>query len=182
MSDRVSRLCSVASALAAVSLGLAALWLLLASAAAAGEVDRQWRMVDESGQPLAVAERQARASIYRGNHLLALRCHSDGARRWTSLVFSATWFVRPKEHPRFSLAVDEGEAVELDFERETDYRFVALDPPRPLLDALAAGREVTVAGPDYEGRPVALPLDGSRSAIDRAFELCGIQPPAAPSQ
>ncbi|MEQ8652788.1 MAG: hypothetical protein RIC87_10025 [Kiloniellales bacterium] len=137
-------------------------------------------MVDETGEDYAAADRQARASIYRGDHMLALRCHSDAERSWLTLVFSATWFVKPKEHPRFSLAVDDQNAQELFFERETDYRFVAADPPRELLERLASGVEAQISGPDFEGSPVALPLDGSRTAIDKALLLCGEAPLSQP--
>jgi len=145
--------------------------------AVAVDIDASWRMVDESGQEVAISQTQARASIYRGSHLLALRCHSNPGHRWTSLVISATWFVHPKERPRFTIVVDGDEPFELTFQRETDYRFVSLEPPRALLEDLAAGREATIEGPDYEGRPVVLPLRGSRNAIERALSLCGIDPP-----
>lgn len=137
-------------------------------------------MVDETGEDYADADRQARASIYRGDHMLALRCHSDAERSWLTLVFSATWFVKPKEHPRFSLAVDDQNAQELFFERETDYRFVAANPPRELLERLASGVQAQISGPDFEGAPVALPLDGSRTAIDKALLLCGEAPLSQP--
>ncbi len=151
-------------------------WVPLAQSA---EIEVRWEMVDETGADFAVSERQARASIYRGDHLLALRCHSDRGRSWMTLVFSATWFVRPKEHPRFSLTIDNRKGRELFFERETDYRFVATNPPSELLEQLAEGSEAKIAGPDYEGNPVALPLTGSRDAIEGALSLCGIGPQSA---
>ncbi|MEO1190585.1 MAG: hypothetical protein AAFY02_02435 [Pseudomonadota bacterium] len=156
---------------------LLALCLLLSGPgfAKAAEVEERWRAVDESGSDLAETEQQARASIYRGDHLLAVRCHRQDEETWLTLVFSATWFVRPKEQPRFSVSVDERAPVELSFQRETDYRFAAADPPRRLLEQLAAGSEATVAGPDYEGTPVALPLNGSRRAINQALTLCDLE-------
>ncbi len=145
-----------------------------ASVAQGEDVEARWEMVDETGADFAISQRQARASIYRGDHLLALRCHSDDERSWLTLVFSATWFVRPKEHPRFSVTIDNKKGRELAFERETDYRFVAINPPPELLEQLAGGIEAKIAGPDYEGNPVALPLTGSRDAIEGALSLCGI--------
>ncbi len=142
----------------------------------AADIQLRWQMVDETGEDFAAADRQARASIYRGDHMLALRCHSNGERSWLTLVFSATWFVKPKERPRFSLSIDQQTAQELFFERETDYRFVAADPPRALLERLAGGVQAEISGPDYEGAPVALPLEGSRTAIDKALLLCGEEP------
>ncbi|GAB5469892.1 MAG: hypothetical protein Kilf2KO_29220 [Rhodospirillales bacterium] len=174
-SDRNGR--SVARrAVLATAVGLAALALTPGLAPQAADIQLRWQTVDETGEDFAEAERQARASIYRGDHLLAVRCHSDAEKSWLTLVFSATWFVRPKERPRLTLSIDEEPGQELSFERETDYRFVAVDPPRRLLEQLASGSEATVAGPDYEGAPVALPLKGSRRAIDEALALCGSEP------
>lgn len=152
----------------------------LATLAGAADIQMRWQMVDETGEDYAAADRQARASIYRGDHMLALRCHRSKERSWLTLVFSATWFVKPKEHPRFSLAIDDQSAQELFFERETDYRFVAANPPRELLERLAGGVEAEISGPDYEGAPVALPLEGSRTAIDKALLLCGEEPLSKP--
>jgi len=159
------------------ALALAALLVWMpAGGLSAADIQMRWQMVDETGEDYAASERQARASIYRGDHMLALRCHQNQERSWLTLVFSATWFVKPKEHPRFTLSVDDHQAQELFFERETDYRFVANNPPRELLEELAGGTEAKISGPDFEGTPVQLPLDGSRDAIDEALLLCGQSP------
>ncbi len=170
--------CSADAFRALVGAGAILLLALLAvsGGASAADIQMRWHMVDETGEDYAAADRQARASIYRGDHMLALRCHRSNERSWLTLVFSATWFVKPKEHPRFSLSIDDREALELFFERETDYRFVSSNPPRALLEELAGGIEARISGPDYEGAPVALPLDGSRQAIDEALVLCGESP------
>lgn len=138
-------------------------------------IEESWSAIDETAEARAAGGRQARASIYRGDHLVALRCHRDGERRWESLVVGATWFLHPKSHLTFELSVDEATSVMIEFERETDYRFAATNPPRELIEALSAGNELTIGGPDFDGRPVAIPLKGSRDAIEEAFAYCGYE-------
>lgn len=139
-------------------------------------IEDSWSAVDETAEAETPGARQARASIYRGDHLIALRCHRDGERAWESLVFGATWFLHPKSHLTFALSVDEGEAVMVEFHRETDYRFSTMNPPIRLIEALGGGNALTIGGPDFDGTPVVVPLKGSRSAIEAAFGYCGYDP------
>jgi len=157
---------------------LAAL-LLATPPALAAEIEQSWNYVDERSAAERPGGLQARASIYRGDHLVAVRCHDDGAQRWESLLFGATWFGHPKAKLTFTLAVDGNEPVELVFRRETDYRFAAGDPPADLLLQLMDGAMLTIGGPDFVGDPVQVPLDGSRDAVAGAFALCGYNPLAA---
>ena len=138
-------------------------------------IEESWNAVDETPEAEAPA-RQARASIYRGDHLVALRCHREGDRNWESLVFGATWFLRPKSHLTFELSVDGGEALVVEFQRETDYRFSTTNPPRQLIEALGGGNALTIGGPDFDGTPVVVPLKGSRVALEQAFDYCGYDP------
>lgn len=147
-----------------------------APAVAAPAVEESWSYADEATAAETPGGRQARASIYRGDHLVALRCHSDGQRQWETLVVGATWFHHPKAHLVFELSVDKGQAVVLEFQRETDYRFTVLNPPRPLLRQLGEGSTLAIGGPDFAGEPVQVPLKGSREALDGAFGLCGYDP------
>lgn len=140
-------------------------------------IEEQWQVTDEAKDPLHESPVQARASIYRGDHLLAVRCHRDGERQWESLVFSATWFLQPKANPVFSFQVDALAPLEVTFERLTAYHFKALSPPPELLVALTEGAELTISGPDYEGEARVVPLNGSREALDGAFSVCGYAMP-----
>lgn len=142
-------------------------------------IEESWSAVDETLEAQPPGGRQGRASIYRGDHLIALRCHRDGERNWESLVFGATWFLHPKSHLIFELSVDEGEVIVVEFHRETDYRFSTTNPPRQLIEALGSGNALTIGGPDFDGTPVVVPLKGSRSAIEQAFGYCGYNPLAS---
>jgi len=152
-----------------------AAWLA-APALAAPPIEDSWSYADEAAAAESPGGRQARASIYRGDHLVALRCHSDGQRQWETLVVGATWFHHPKAHLVFELTVDGGEPLVLEFQRETDYRFSVLNPPRPLLRQMGEGTELKIGGPDFAGAPVAVPLKGSRDALVGAFGFCGYDP------
>ena len=156
---------------------VAAAFLLLTSTPAAllaaEAVQQQWSAADETSDPLHDSPIQARASIYRGDHLLAVRCHRDGTRQWESLVFSATWFLQPKANPVFTLQVDDQAPVEVTFERLADYHFKATSPPPGLLRALTEGANLTIGGPDFEGEARVIPLEGSREALEAAFAYCG---------
>ena len=155
---------------------LLTLLLLIIPAARAAEVERAWSYVDERNAAERPGGRQARASIYRGDHLVAVRCYDDGSDRWESLLVGATWFGHPKARLSFTLAVDANPPIALEFRRETDYRFAAGDPPQALLRQLMEGSALTIGGPDFVGDPVTVPLSGSRDALGGAFGLCGYDP------
>ena len=144
--------------------------------ALAAAIDQSWSFVDEQSAAESPGGRQARASIYRGDHLVAVRCHDDHAERWESLLVGATWFGHPKARLTFTLSVDGRPPIELDFRRETDYRFAASDPPKALLQAMMDGSSLTIGGADFVGDPVVVPLSGSRDALTKAFALCGYDP------
>lgn len=154
------------------SCALALALLLLPAAAQATEIEERWSATDEQATLEPPGGRQARASIYRGDHLLAVRCHDDGEERWESLLFGATWFGHPRAQLVFDFSVDGKAPISLSFERETDYRFVGR-PSGELLNELMSGSSVTIAGPDFVGKPVEVPLDGSRDALTEAFAFCG---------
>ncbi len=163
------------------SLRLAVCLLLLApaiapSVVAAASIEQSWSFVDERQAAERPGGSQARASIYRGDHLVAVRCHDDKDERWESLLVGATWFGHPKAKLTFSLTVDDGQPLLLDFRRETDYRFAASDPPKALLAQLMDGSTLTIGGEDFIGDPVVIPLAGSREALTQAFSLCGYDP------
>jgi len=157
-----------------VALLLAAL-VLPATAARAAEVEESWSYVDERPAAERPGGRQARASIYRGDHLVAVRCYDDGEQRWESLLVGATWFGHPKAKLTFELTVDGQTPITLVFRRETDYRFAG-EPPPQLLRQLMEGSRLTIGGPDFVGDPILLPLTGSRDALAGAFRLCGYDP------
>jgi len=150
--------------------------LVISASAHADQVEGTWRFVNEGKTEFAEAQQQGRAYIYRGDHMLALRCHHEGEREWLTLLFSATWFIKPEESLALSFSVDGAPPTEIVFTRETDYRFVAGEPPTALLQALADGSYVTVGGKDYEGPEVVMPLKGSRYAMQQAFGICGFDP------
>lgn len=158
---------------------LATLFLTVSTAllpARAADLEEQWSYVDEGDAAERPGGKQARASIYRGDHLVAVRCYDDGSERWESLLVGATWFGHPKAKLTFTLAVDGQVPVQLEFRRETDYRFAAGDPPRELLRMLMEGSTLTIGGEDFVGDPIAVPLDGSRDALVGAFGVCGYDP------
>ena len=148
---------------------------LPAPATRAAEVEDSWSYVDERPAAERPGGRQARASIYRGDHLVAVRCYDDGEQRWESLLVGATWFGHPKAKLTFELAVDGQPPITLVFRRETDYRFAG-EPPPQLLRQLMEGSRLTIGGPDFVGDPILLPLTGSRDALAGAFQLCGYDP------
>jgi len=152
--------------------------LLLAAAlpALAADMEESWTYFDESAAAESPQGRQARAAIYRGDLLVALRCHDDGSRRWESFLVGATWFLQPKAHVTFELSVDAGPPLVLEFQRETNFRFALINPPRALIEALGTGTELTIGGADFDGGPRSVPLKGSKDAIDGAFALCGYHP------
>ena len=152
--------------------------LLLAAAlpALAADMEESWTYFDESAAAESPQGRQARAAIYRGDLLVALRCHDDGLRRWESFLVGATWFLQPKAHLTFELSVDAGPPLVLEFQRETNFRFALINPPRELIEALGTGTELTIGGADFDGGARSVPLTGSKDAIDGAFALCGYDP------
>lgn len=154
------------------------LCLVLASAlpALAADMEESWTYFDETAAAETPEGRQARAAIYRGDLLVALRCHDDGSRRWESFLVGATWFLQPKAHPIFEFSVDGGAPMVLEFQRETNFRFALINPPRALIEALGTGTELTIGGTDFDGGPRSVPLKGSKDAIDAAFALCGYDP------
>lgn len=152
------------------------LLLLLAPPAGAAEMEESWSFSDESVAAESPRGRQARAAIYRGDLLIALRCHDDGSRRWESLLVGATWFLHPKAHLVFELSIDAGAPLVLEFQRETNFRFALVSPPVTLIQALGEGGELTIGGRDFDGVPRTVPLKGSKTAIDGAFGLCGYHP------
>ncbi|HKY94225.1 MAG TPA: hypothetical protein VJL84_02925 [Kiloniellales bacterium] len=155
------------------------LFLAAALPAPAADMEESWTFIDETAAAESPLGRQARAAIYRGDLLVALRCHDDGSRRWESFLVGATWFLQPKAHPIFELSVDAGPPVALEFQRETSFRFALINPPRELIQALGAGSQLTIGGPDFDGGPRTIPLKGSKEAIDGAFALCGYDPLAS---
>lgn len=157
-------------------LGLVLLFLLLGLPAGASEMEESWSFSDESAAAESGRERQARAGIYRGDLLVALRCHVDGNRRWESLLVGATWFLHPKAHLVFELSIDAGTPLMLEFHRDTNFRFTLASPPLALIQALGEGSELTIGGPDFTGGPRTVPLKGSKTAIDAAFGACGYHP------
>lgn len=155
--------------------------LLLASTlpALAADMEESWTFIDETAAAESPRGKQARAAIYRGDLLVALRCHDDGSRRWESFLVGATWFLQPKAHVTFELSVDAGQPMVLEFQRETNFRFALINPPRQLIEALGTGAELSIGGADFDGGPRAVPLKGSKDAIDGAFALCGYHPLAS---
>ena len=157
---------------------LLALLLTAALPALAADMEESWTFIDETAAAESPAGRQARAAIYRGDLLVALRCHDDGTRRWESFLVGATWFMQPKAHPTFEFSIDGGAPLMLEFQRETNFRFALINPPQALIDALTTGSELTIGGADFDGGPRSVPLKGSKDAIDGAFALCGYDPAA----
>lgn len=159
------------------------LFLCLSLAAAlpalAADMEESWTFIDETAAAESPQGKQARAAIYRGDLLVALRCHDDGSRRWESFLVGATWFLQPKAHVTFELTVDAGPPMVLEFQRETNFRFALINPPRQLIEALSTGSELTIGGSDFDGGARAVPLKGSKDAIDGAFALCGYDPLAS---
>lgn len=152
------------------------LLLLFGLPVGAAEMEESWSFSDETVAAESPRGRQARAAIHRGDLLVALRCHTDGSRRWESLLVGATWFLHPKAHLVFELSVDAGSPQVLEFRRDTNFRFSLLSPPLALIQALGEGSELTIGGPDFDGGPRTVPLKGSKTAIDGAFGLCGYHP------
>jgi len=155
------------------------LLLALALPLAAAEMEESWSFIDETAEAESPQGRQARAGIYRGDLLVALRCYDDGARRWESFMVGATWFLQPKAHLTFELSIDDGTPMVLEFQRETNFRFAMINPPPSLIQALGEGSHLTLGGADFDGGPRSVPLKGSKAAIDGAFALCGYHPAAA---
>lgn len=154
----------------------ATLLLIAAGTASAAEMEESWSFSDESAAAEDPQGRQARAAIYRGDLLVALRCHDNGSRRWETFLVGATWFLKPKAHLVFELSVDQGDPMMLEFQRETDFRFSLAHPPRALIEALDQGSVLTIGGPDFAEAPRSVPLKGSHDAIVGAFRLCGYDP------
>lgn len=165
-----------APALLTAALLIAALSAPGGQTRAAVEPQESWSFVDEQAAAESPGGRQARASIHRGDLLVALRCHVDGTRSWRTLLIGATWFVQPKANLYFTLTVDSGEPTLIRFQRETNYRFSAVEPPPEVIRRLMAGNSLTIGGPDFAGDPVTVPLAGSRAAIEGAFAICGYDP------
>ena len=150
--------------------------LVTGPGAVANPVEESWSYVDESASAGGEGQTQARASIYRGDHLVAVRCHNGDGRQWESLVIGATWFHHPKAHLVFELSVDAGEPLVLEFQRETDYRFSLPNPPAVLIRRMGEGNELAIGGRDFVGGPMVVPLKGSREALAAAFARCGYDP------
>lgn len=163
-------------------LSLVLLLLLLGLPARAAEMEESWTFSDETAGSESGPGRQARAAIYRGDLLVALRCHVDGERHWESLLVGATWFLHPKAHLVFELTIDAGTPLMLEFHRETNFRFTLASPPLALIQALGEGSELTISGPDFAGGPRTVPLKGSKTAIDAAFGACGYHPLSGDSE
>jgi len=150
--------------------------LVGAPGALAADMEESWSFIDESAAAESPHGHQARAAIYRGDLLLALRCYDDGAQRWESFMVGATWFQQPKAHLTFEISVDARDPLVLEFQRETNFRFSLVNPPDGLIAALGEGSQLTIGGPDFDGGPRTVPLKGSRAAIDGAFAICGYSP------